>query len=50
MSDEWKDRVIRGGAIAMGVVAGIGCVSEDSDLPRLGWCTGGSSRRSTGVP
>ena len=26
MSNEWKDRVIRGGAIAMGVVAGIGCV------------------------
>ena len=26
MTDEWKDRVIRGGAIAMGVVAGIGCV------------------------
>lgn len=26
MSNQWKDRVIRGGAMAMGVITGIGCV------------------------
>ena len=26
MTDEWKDRIIRGGTIVMGTVAGLGCV------------------------
>jgi hypothetical protein len=27
MTDKWKDRIIRGGAIAVGTVAGVGCVT-----------------------
>ena len=27
MTDKWKDRIIRGGAIVVGTVAGVGCVT-----------------------
>ena len=27
MTDKWKDRIIRGGFIAVGTVAGVGCVT-----------------------